>query len=420
MSRVSTQTTFCNFRPFRILLQSVHSIFLYPTPQHHAASGCGNVTDIDLNINANPMIPVVEGIVEDITFSPRQSHDFEHRSAVANGGEMMMSEVCLTYTVKAYDDCAKLDSLFLPLCQNNDTDFNASALTADDLTGIITETSDGISAAGSEIYDALGVMVDLEDFEMFESESRAFTLCMANVSVDVDYRWGDADRVDVANWVVFAMEEHQEGCTNNDGLPCLNYIFNPQSEDTMNCDCNGGMRSVTARYTGSEPAVTIQFYRGTDVLCTFSNVLSDEQIACSLVHSDETHIGFNVQYGIVYLDDDIECNGPLKSSCSGEDDDGCGGLEVVEWEDMDSNVCDETQSSIVSVKSKMNNAEREERRVDEEEPSTLSESEETARPHVGTGAFVVIGGMVVSIMVLLHLIIKKSRKSITIDCEDSD
>ena len=144
------------------------------------------------------------------------AYGFEHREDMIN--DVVLPEVCLSYTVKGYDTCTPLNSLFLPLCQNNDTDYNVSALSVDDLTGIITQTSDGVNANGAEVYDALGIEVEFKDFDRHSEE---FKVCMANVSVEVDYQWGDTDRIDVANWVVFGMDRHHEGCTNNDGLPCL-------------------------------------------------------------------------------------------------------------------------------------------------------------------------------------------------------
>ena len=130
----------------------------------------------------------------------------------------IINEVCLTYNVNEYyEDCGDLESIFLPLCESNKTDFNSSQLTPDDLTAIITEISPkSLDAEGITLYGELGIIVDFT-----EGYVDQFELCLANVSVEDNYYHNQFDKITVANWVVFQIDGQYEGCTNNDGLPCL-------------------------------------------------------------------------------------------------------------------------------------------------------------------------------------------------------
>ena len=129
----------------------------------------------------------------------------------------ILSEICLTYNVHEYNNCGDLESIFLPLCENDNTDFNSSQLTPEDLTGIITKIHpESLDAEGVRLYDELGINV-----EFTAGYVDKFELCLANVSVDNNYYHNQFDKITVANWVVFQIDGKNEGCTNNDGLPCL-------------------------------------------------------------------------------------------------------------------------------------------------------------------------------------------------------
>ena len=129
----------------------------------------------------------------------------------------ILTEICLTYVVNKYDDCGDLDAVFLPLCENNVTDFNSSLVTPEDLTGIITRIYPlSLSAEGAEKYDKLGIKV-----EFMAGYVDKFEICLGNVSVDQNYYHNEIDKLTVSNWVIFKIEGEYVGCTNNDGLPCL-------------------------------------------------------------------------------------------------------------------------------------------------------------------------------------------------------
>ena len=129
-----------------------------------------------------------------------------------------LSEVCLFYQVNKYEaDCGELDALFLPLC-------NASRngnVTSHELNSIITKISPNtLSAQGIDLFDSVGILVRFN--EAFVNE---FVLCLSNVSVEDNYFENDANKITVANWAAFKVDNVFEECSNNDGLPCLNFVF---------------------------------------------------------------------------------------------------------------------------------------------------------------------------------------------------
>ena len=143
-----------------------------------------------------------------------------------------LSEVCLSYQVNKYEaDCGELDALFLPLCNVS----NSVNVTSNELNSIITKISPStLSAQGIDLFDSVGILVRFN--EAFVNE---FVLCLSNVSVEEfqeKYFENDANKITVANRAAFRVDNVFEECSNNDGLPCLNFVFPSKCDNESDSD----------------------------------------------------------------------------------------------------------------------------------------------------------------------------------------
>ena len=137
-----------------------------------------------------------------------------------------VTEVCMEYDVYnlVQDElwCGALLSVFLGLCENNLTDFNASSIDADDLSKLITSFSpdDGsIESIGGALneHGDLGILIE------FNRDVEHFGLCLGNVTVDSDFNQ-NKDTINVGDGVaVIQNDGHFEECP-ADGLLCLSMI----------------------------------------------------------------------------------------------------------------------------------------------------------------------------------------------------
>ena len=103
------------------------------------------------------------------------------------------------------------------------------------------------------------------------------------------------------------------------------------------------MTSITTRDTGETEAEIIVFYHGESELCLFWNVVTNQEIACSVQLSVHSELGESTKYSIFYRDN-TECNGSLNTSCSLDiynrfGDGECDKLQVVGWEDINGHLC---------------------------------------------------------------------------------
>jgi len=130
-----------------------------------------------------------------------------HRDGTKGDGDSGEShELCLSYAVRPYAECAPLDAVFLPFCSGSN--------------GTVSRTSERVLRAEAvELYGASGVAVEIEHF------AREFTLCLSSERTEAaDFLRSDSHSIEVVNWAVFHFEGRSTGCTNNDGIPCLNVL----------------------------------------------------------------------------------------------------------------------------------------------------------------------------------------------------
>lgn len=149
-------------------------------------------------------------------------------------------ETCIEYAVTSLgnSNCFDVVSIFLPLCENNQTDFNSSNLNEDDLTGLITEET---FADGTNVERAigtfgpngkLGIEVVLSDDAV-----STFQLCLGNVTVDGNnVNDFNVTTIDTSSGVIVvsdaddsddddgdAQTQYLQNCT-VDGLPCFSLV----------------------------------------------------------------------------------------------------------------------------------------------------------------------------------------------------
>ena len=207
----------------------------------------------------------------------------------------------------------------------------------------------------------------------------------------------------------------------------IDFIFSPQNERRSPCDCQYGMQSITTIYSGHERAQQILFIREDDILCAFSNVRRNEELSCSFGHLDENQIDFPINFTISYPNN-VECVGSLRSSCDNInplENGQCDYLRILEWVDMDENICNESALTVVSTIDVVNAKSKSEVQShyrEDDDAYLIQENEQSDKERIpGTGIqadpLILVGGMVVSIFVLLYLIIKRSRK---IEYDDDD
>ena len=133
-----------------------------------------------------------------------------------------LADVCVTYNVTEIDpdtDCGEINSFFLELCTNDDTDFDPDELGIGDIDNIISDdTLSGNnveSASGSRNDDGdLGITVVLEDPNV-----DSFTLCFDNVIVTTSFNQ-TKDDLEVAEGTFNYSDTECDGV----GLPCLSLV----------------------------------------------------------------------------------------------------------------------------------------------------------------------------------------------------
>merc|ERR1712228_657096 len=149
-----------------------------------------------------------------------------------------LNQICLFYQVNAFEntDCGELDALFLPLC--NDT--NSENVKSNELDAIITKISPNIlSAHGVELFDSVGILI-----RFYAEIVNEFVLCLSNVSIHQNYFQNDDKKITVANWAAFQINNVFEECLNNDGLPCLNFVFPSKCENDSDSDSDSSEEQI--------------------------------------------------------------------------------------------------------------------------------------------------------------------------------
>ena len=146
-------------------------------------------------------------------------------------------ETCIEYVVEQNvlngSDCFDVIGVFLPLCENNHTEFNSTNLNTTDLTDLITE---GTFLDGTNVESAvgaigpngeLGIEVELSDDAVL-----SFELCLGNVTVDGEnVNDFNATTIDTSSGMVIVVDydddsnstEYLEDC-DIDGLPCFSLV----------------------------------------------------------------------------------------------------------------------------------------------------------------------------------------------------
>lgn len=145
-------------------------------------------------------------------------------------------ETCLNYSIELYDedDCpVDILEIFLPLCENNDTTFNSSLLTEEDLLLLILDfknDSNVASLIATQINGTWGYLLTLLDDSM-----PSFELCLQNITVNAD-NVGDltGNVTELETSTGFVTISPDMGCPIT-GLPCFNFFF---SADCPTADGN--------------------------------------------------------------------------------------------------------------------------------------------------------------------------------------
>eukprot|EP01083_Nonionella_stella_P009888 28294_1 len=308
-------------------------------------------------------------------WSKRHDHDDE-----------FLTEVCITYTISGYvdddDECGEVESVFLGICENNNTDFNSSTLDVDDLTDLIVSINNNTdediqSASGAETEDTLGILVVFEEGHSVTE----FELCLGNVTVDTEFN-EDRENIDLGDGLIGLNGAYE---CEADGLPCLNFFFDipcpPETTEEVKCECIGGMTSLTLLYDPSNGlnATIIGYYNAKEsaaVMCEFENVAPETEIECA---SDSYYKFSKSTYFVVhYIEDtttrrrmggggrrgggrdskdfeiDIgDCSGKFETSCRehiiGTTSNGCDDLEAIAFVALNGTTCDYLNADAITA-----------------------------------------------------------------------
>ena len=143
--------------------------------------------------------------------------------AVWADSDEIVTEVCLKYSVNDLVnddsiDCGDVRSIFLGICENNQTDFNSTTLDEDDIDGLIVsiDPSDSLTASGATFRGDLGILISFSQ----DSGVEEFELCLGNVTVDSDFN-DEKDMFDIANGTIRIRVDDEDRFCPSDGLPCL-------------------------------------------------------------------------------------------------------------------------------------------------------------------------------------------------------
>eukprot|EP01084_Bolivina_argentea_P269010 457071_1 len=263
-----------------------------------------------------------------------------------DGPMKILHRVCLTYEIGILNDnCGILESIFMPLCENNQTTFNSSSVTTDDITDLIVkyDPENGIIPIGyRDNNNILGILVKL-----INNNIKQFELCLGNVTIDLNVNYTQ-DAIDIADTVTFVIDNQSSICQ-SDGLPCLNFYFAKECPTTTaktlkSCDCNKGLQSITFLYSGNKFVDKIEIFsrkRNLQLLCVFNIVSNGDTIVCN------GHFNRKIYIRITYSNSNDICDGMLRTDCScniyGMSLSNCNNdLIVIEWIDKIGAICDDT------------------------------------------------------------------------------
>ena len=132
----------------------------------------------------------------------------------------------------------------------------------------------------------------------------------------------------------------------------IDFVFNKKCE--KECQCQDGIKSITTKYSGDSMAERIVFYFDDidgEELCEFINVNTNDEIKCSLEFTIFSRFEENTEF-IIFYENGTECKGLFDTSCSTNiynkfGDGECDKLQVVAFEDLKGNICDDTESENV-------------------------------------------------------------------------
>eukprot|EP01084_Bolivina_argentea_P313880 543615_1 len=128
------------------------------------------------------------------------------------------------------------------------------------------------------------------------------------------------------------------------------------SEEDDNCDCNGGMTSITMQYTGTCDATITGYYSGKDdetIICSPTAISTGDLVTCT-AEPDYDKFKSNTYFGINCIDrrrrrmgdlDLADCTATFHTSCSqnilGEESEDCTDLTVIAYTSGDGAVCED-------------------------------------------------------------------------------
>eukprot|EP01084_Bolivina_argentea_P080544 145889_1 len=264
-------------------------------------------------------------------------------------------ETCVLYEVDlngTIPDCVLDIVIFLPLCENNYTDFNSSNLNASDITGLITDETfeagtNVASAEGAIIDGQLGILIELESLDV-----ATFEICVGNVTVNGDnIDTLNITTIDVSTGTAYVnTTDGVNECPIN-GLPCFNFFFDAECPDNVteiyrSCECVDGMVSIDVLYTGTDN-VTVLFTRLTGQrglhYGEFDVVQGDIVTAAPTTTAKPT-LGWKTGVALLDASGDVICEGGIRKcreDVIGEEVDGCEDLVVLSWTAADGALCDE-------------------------------------------------------------------------------
>lgn len=142
-------------------------------------------------------------------------------------------ETCLTYSItNTRPDCVGVVSIFLSLCENNETNVDSSILDATDLTNLVSDDTFG---NGTNVQNVTGLRSDDGRLGLLVTLTNAtsdeFTICLGNITVNAaNLDSFNLNTTDVGtNGTVFVNDPSV--LTGNDtecpinGLPCFDFFF---------------------------------------------------------------------------------------------------------------------------------------------------------------------------------------------------
>jgi len=290
-----------------------------------------------------------------------------------------LAPVCIYYDLQSLwplfnaADVVVVDSIWLALCENVDTDFDSSLLGVDDLTNIVSArtfedpaTHNVQTAVGDRVDGVLGLNVTLID-----ATKTQFALCFDTVAVTADFNEYRNEIEISSNGVMNVRYTSSSSLLSCDviGLPCLNFFFGCKDDligpedgavslHSVSCDCNQGLTSIFVQYLGTLTNVRVVGFlgeTGETILCSTSNVHPGDVVECNAADDNDGSAGavfgrytrfavFHSAISDVQSTADAHCIGVIQSNCEtqlvGTSVGQCDELLIYAWIDASVAYCD--------------------------------------------------------------------------------